>query len=251
MEKLSYAKSSILFSATLTPLPYYRDILGGTSEDFMVSLPSPFEPEHLQLVSHCGISTKYKDRESSYEPITQTIYQTVLHKKGNYFVFFPSYEYMHKIYEIFTIQYPEVETVLQKTDMSEDERADFMARFNSENPSTLVGFTVLGGIFSEGIDLKGDRLIGAIIIGVGIPKISLRQDLIKDYFNKINGQGYDYAYVYPGMNKVLQAAGRVIRTETDEGIVMLIDSRYATAQYRELFPEHWRHMKFIRDLSRK
>jgi len=249
MEKLSYAKSTVLFSATLTPLPYYRDILGGTNEDFVVSLPSPFEPEHLHLVSHCGISTKYKDRESSYNSISQTIYQTISQKKGNYFVFFPSYDYMHKIYEIFTTQHPEVETLLQKTDMLEDERADFMSRFDSENTSTLVGFTVLGGIFSEGIDLKGDRLIGAIIVGVGIPKISLRQDLIKDYFNKINGQGYDYAYVFPGMNKVLQAAGRVIRTETDEGVVVLIDSRYATAQYRGLFPEHWRHMKVIKDLS--
>ena len=246
---LSRAKSSILFSATLLPLPYYREILGGTIEDFMVSLPSPFNPHNLQLVSHCGISTKYKDRDNSYEPITQTIYETVAGKKGNYLVFFPSYEYMHKVYEIFCDYYPQVETLMQKSEMSEEERADFLARFDSGNTSTLVGFTVLGGIFSEGIDLKGDRLIGTVIVGVGIPKISLRQDLIRDYFNRRNGQGYDYAYVFPGMNKVLQAAGRVIRTETDTGVVVLIDSRYATAQYRGLFPAHWAHIKHVYDLN--
>ena len=241
--RLSRAKSSILFSATLTPLPYYREILGGNAEDFIVSLPSPFDPTRLQLVSNCSISTKYKDRESSYEPIVQTIYDTVIHKKGNYLVFFPSYEYMHKVYELFCTQHPEVETLLQKSEMSEEERTEFLARFDSGYPFTLVGFTVLGGIFSEGIDLKGDRLIGSIIIGVGIPKISLRHDLIRDYFNEKNGQGYNYAYVFPGMNKVLQAAGRVIRTESDSGIVVLIDSRYATAQYKELFPAHWAHMQ--------
>jgi len=246
---LSRAKSSIIFSATLLPLPYYRDILGGSADDFMVSLPSPFNPHNLQLISHCGISTKYKDRENSYEPIAQTIYETVSDKKGNYLVFFPSYKYMHKVYEIFCEQYLGIETIMQKSEMSEDERADFLARFDSENVATLVGFTVLGGIFSEGIDLKGDRLIGTIIVGVGIPKISLRQDLIRDYFNVRNGQGYDYAYVFPGMNKVLQAAGRVIRTETDTGIVILIDSRYATAQYRGLFPAHWAHMQLLYDFN--
>jgi len=244
---LSRAKSSIIFSATLLPLLYYREILGGTAEDFMVSLPSPFDPHNLQLVSHCGISTKYKDRESSYDPIAKTIYETISGKIGNYLVFFPSYEYMHKVYEIFCDRHPQIETIMQKSEMSEDERTDFLARFDSENSATLLGFTVLGGIFSEGIDLKGDRLIGTVIVGVGIPKISLRQDLIRDYFNERNGQGYDYAYVFPGMNKVLQAAGRVIRTENDTGIVVLIDIRYATAQYRGLFPAHWAHMRTIRD----
>ncbi|MCL2287529.1 MAG: ATP-dependent DNA helicase [Firmicutes bacterium] len=242
---LSRAKASILFSATLLPLPYYREILGGTEEDYMVTLPSPFDPAKLRLLSHCGISTKYKDRESSYEPIVQTIYRTVAGKTGNYLVFFPSYEYMHIVYDLFCARYPGVETLLQTTEMSEDERAGFLARFDSENPDTLLGFTVLGGIFSEGIDLKGDRLIGTIIVGVGIPKISLRSDLIRDYFNERNGKGYDYAYVFPGMNKVLQAAGRVIRTETDEGTVMLIDSRYATAEYKRLFPAHWAHIQTV------
>jgi len=243
---LSRARSSILFSATLIPLPYYREILGGNSDDFMLSLPSPFDPSRLQLISHYGISAKYKDRESSYMPIAQTIHETIASKKGNYLVFFPSYEYMQIVYELYCSRYPGVETLLQRSEMSEAEREDFLARFDRDNPSTLVGFTVLGGIFSEGIDLKGDRLIGSIIIGVGIPKISLRSDLIRDYFNNYNGQGYDYAYVFPGMNKVLQAAGRVIRTETDSGVVVLIDSRYITAEYRRLFPAHWSHMKMVK-----
>ncbi|MCL1788201.1 MAG: ATP-dependent DNA helicase [Defluviitaleaceae bacterium] len=242
-DRLSLAKSSVIFSATLLPLPYYRDILGGSAEDLMVSLPSPFDPQRLRLVSRCDISTKYRNREGSYAPIARAIFDTVSGKPGNYMVFFPSYEYMHKVYDIFCAQHPGVETIMQQSEMSEDERAAFLARFDERNTQTLVGFTVLGGIFSEGIDLKGDRLIGSIIVGVGIPKISLRQDLIRDYFNERNGQGYDYAYVFPGMNKVLQAAGRVIRTETDEGVVMLIDSRYATGQYKRLFPAHWAHME--------
>jgi len=122
-----------------------------------------------------------------------------------------------------------------------------LARFDQDNPETLIGFAVLGGIFSEGIDLKGDRLIGSIIVSVGLPKINLRQDQIRDYFNLKNGRGYDYAYVFPGMNKVLQAAGRVVRTETDSGIVLLIDSRFASAQYRGLMPGHWGNMVIVRN----
>ena len=239
---LARAKSSILFSATLTPLPYYREILGGSEDDYIVALPSPFDPHNLRLEAYVNISTKYKDRESSYGSIVHTIHNTITQRTGNYFVFFPSYEYMHKVYELFCTSFPMVDTVLQKTDMSEDERAAFLARFDAANTATLLGFTVLGGIFSEGIDLKGNRLVGTIIIGVGIPKISRRTDLIRDYFDTKNGAGYDFAYVFPGMNKVLQAAGRVIRTETDTGTVVLIDSRYATGKYRTLMPPHWSHI---------
>jgi len=131
--------------------------------------------------------------------------------------------------------------------MTEQERIHFLEQFDENNAETLVGFTVLGGIFSEGIDLKGDRLIGAIIISVGIPMINMRQDQIRDYFNHKNNQGYDYAYVYPGMNKVLQAAGRVIRTETDSGIVLLIDSRFSTEKYLNMFPAHWSNVRMISD----
>jgi len=246
---LSRAISSILFSATLTPLNYYREILGGSYEDPIISLPSPFDPKLQQIIIHQGISTKYADRENSYAPIAKTIYTSICNRKGNYLVFFPSYDYMNKVYALFHESYPGINTLLQQGSMTEEERADFLQQFDGNNTETLVGFTVLGGIFSEGIDLKGDRLIGSIIVSVGIPMINMRQDQIRDYFNHKNNQGYDYAYVYPGMNKVLQAAGRVIRTETDSGIVLLIDSRFATNEYRQMMPPHWSNMRVINKAS--
>ncbi|MCL2604036.1 MAG: ATP-dependent DNA helicase [Defluviitaleaceae bacterium] len=245
-ERLAYGVSAILFSATLTPLRYYREMLGGNEDDPIISLPSPFDPAKQRITIHAGISTKYIDRERSYEPIADAIYAAVSERKGNYFVFFPSYAYLNEVYLKFYAKYPDVQTLVQTSNMAEDDREDFLDQFDETNEETLVGFTVLGGIFSEGIDLKGDRLIGSIIVSVGIPMISLRTDQIRDYFNDRNGQGYDYAYVYPGMNKVLQAAGRVIRTETDEGIVLLIDNRFATKKYRDMFPVHWKNVKVIR-----
>jgi len=244
-DRLALGKSSIIFSATLAPLPYYREILGGDAEDWMFSLPSPFDPDHLLTIAHCGISTKYKDRDASYLPIADAVNTIACQRKGNYLVFFPSYEYMHKVHDIFCEKYPEINTLLQQNSLTEHEREEFLLEFDAGNSDTLIGFAVLGGIFSEGIDLKGDRLIGSVIVSVGIPKISLRQDQIRNYFDLKNGQGYDFAYVFPGMNKVLQAAGRVIRTETDSGIVLLIDSRYATAKYRELLPAHWSNMRMV------
>jgi len=248
-EGLSRGMSSIIFSATLTPLNYYREILGGTPEDTIISLPSPFDPKRQQIVIHRGISTKYIDRENSYAPIAQSIYAAIHKKKGNYLVFFPSYDYMNKVYTVFSENFPHVKTLLQQSTMTEEERTAFLEQFDENNAETLVGFTVLGGIFSEGIDLKGDRLIGSIIISVGIPMINSRQDQIRDYFNRKNNQGYDYAYVYPGMNKVLQAAGRVIRTETDSGIVILIDNRFATEKYRAMFPAHWTNLQVVSTTS--
>jgi len=244
-EGLSRGISSIIFSATLTPLNYYREILGGNAEDAVISLPSPFDPKRQLIAVHRGISTKYVDRENSYAPIAETIYTAICNKKGNYLVFFPSYDYMNRVYTLFSENYPNVKTLLQQSSMTEEERADFLEQFDENNTETLVGFTVLGGIFSEGIDLKGDRLIGSIIVSVGIPMINMRQDQIRDYFNRKNNQGYDYAYVYPGMNKVLQAAGRVIRTETDSGIVLLIDSRFSTEKYLKMFPTHWTNLRII------
>lgn len=243
---LSRGKSSIIFSATLTPLNYYRDILGGNNEDACVALPSPFDPNRLLNIACTSISTKYLDRENSYLPIANIIKNVIDHKKGNYFVFFPSYEYMNTVYEIFKMHHPTINTIIQSTTMTEDERLNFLKNFDENNSESLVGFVVLGGIFSEGIDLKGNRLIGSLIVSVGIPKITFRSDLIRDYFNNKNGQGYDYAYVFPGMNKVMQAAGRVIRSETDKGVVVLIDSRYGTAQYRGLFPAHWANINMVR-----
>jgi len=245
--RLEKARAAVMFSATLTPLPYYREILGGDEEDFILGIPSPFDRERLFIAADYGVSTKYADRENSRLPIAEAVYAAVSRQKGNYMAFFPSYEYMAQVYETFTGRYGEINTIVQKTGMSEEERRDFLLRFDAENSETLLGFCVLGGIFSEGIDLVGGRLIGSIIVGVGMPKLSFRQDLIKDYFNEKNGRGFDFAYVFPGMNKVLQAAGRVIRAEEDSGTVLLIDSRFNTPKYRTLFPDHWSHIKMIKN----
>lgn len=244
-DRLGKAVSSTLFSATMTPLPYYREMLGGGREDIMLTLPSPYDPEKLLLLAYIGISTKYREREKSYAPIAQVIHSTIRRRKGNYLVYFPSYDYMHKVAERYVEYDPDTEILIQDSRMNDAEREAFLTRFDQANPHTLIGFCVLGGIFSEGIDLKGDRLIGSIIVGVGLPGISFRQEQIREYFDRQSGHGYDYAYVYPGMNKVLQAAGRVIRSEEDLGIVLLIDSRFDTAKYRALFPEHWSGIRFL------
>lgn len=246
-KKLGLADAAALFSATLTPLPFYREILGGGAEAWTLSLPSPFDSQRLLLAAHAGISTKYADRDASLSPLAETLYTAISGKKGNYIAYFPSYEYLRKVYEAFAEAYPQVETAVQEGSMDDDARRAFLARFDAENAGTLLGFCVMGGVFSEGVDLKGERLIGSVIVGVGLPKLSLRQDLIREYFDEKNGRGYDFAYVYPGMNKVLQAAGRVIRSESDYGIVLLIDSRFDTAKYKSLYPEHWAHLKILRN----
>lgn len=246
-KKLGLAEASALFSATLTPLGFYREILGGGQEDLTLSLPSPFDRERLLLMAHAGVSTKYADREASVAPVAEALYTAISGKKGNYIAYFPSYEYLRKVFEAFANGHPQVKTAVQQSNMDDEARRAFLESFDAENAETLLGFCVMGGVFSEGIDLKGERLIGSIIVGVGLPKISLRQDLIREYFDEKNGRGYDFAYVYPGMNKVLQAAGRVIRSESDYGEVLLIDSRFATAKYKSLYPEYWSHMKILKE----
>ena len=154
-------------------------------------------------------------------------------------MYFPSYEYMRKIYHSFTDSNPQIQTILQTSGMSEDKREAFLQRFTNGNLKTLVGFAVMGGIFGEGIDLIGDRLVGAVIVGVGLPGISLEREIIKVYFTRTLNGGFEYAYLYPGINRVLQAAGRVIRTEKDRGVVLLIDQRYARYQYKSLLREEW------------
>ncbi|MCL1819350.1 MAG: ATP-dependent DNA helicase [Oscillospiraceae bacterium] len=244
-ERLKFAKATVMFSATLTPLTYYRDILGGNYNDALLTLPSPYDSTKLALTAHCGISTKYAARKDSYIPLANAIHTAISKKRGNYIIYFPSYDYMRQVYEPFTELCPDINTVIQDSGMDEENRAAFLRRFDADNQETLIGFCVLGGIFSEGIDLTGERLIGTVIVGVGLPKLSLRQEIIRKYFDRTIGAGYDYAYVFPGFNKVLQAAGRVIRSESDSGSVLLIDTRYSTRQYKSLFPAHWSHMRYI------
>jgi Rad3-related DNA helicase len=238
-ECMKKGKSVALFSATLSPMDYFKEILGGMDKDYVMRLTSPFSVENRKLLIADRISTKYKYREKSYEVIVEQINEVISNRKGNYMVFFPSYIYMEKVYEKFCERNSQFNTIIQRSNMREEEREEYLFNFKENNKETLVAFAVLGGMFSEGIDLIGNRLIGAVIVGVGLPQICLERDIIMDYFREKNNQGYEYAYMYPGMNKVLQAAGRVIRTEKDRGIILLIDERFGNISYKNLFPKEW------------
>ena len=228
----------VFFSATLSPLEYLMSVLGGDEAAKSLTLESPFPHENLALIVADTISTKYKDRQKTLADISKMIYETVSRKSGNYICYFPSYAYMEDVYTLFSETHPKVCTKKQLRAMSEADRAEFLSVFQAGTGETLLGFCVMGGIFAEGIDLEGDRLIGTIIVGVGLPQINTELDIVRDYYGR---RGYDFAYLFPGMNKVLQAAGRVIRSETDVGVVHLIDERFGTYRYEALFPSHWRH----------
>ena len=243
---LDRATASVMFSATLTPTDYFADILGGGKNGVSVSFRSPFDTSALCVAVVDGISTKYEDREASYKKISSCIAATVSAHVGNYMVFFPSYSYMESVMGVFCKKYPKVRVLAQKKNMTAAERERFLSSFIDDG-RLRIGFCVLGGAFSEGIDLPGDRLIGSIIVGVGLPGISDENNIIRDYYENKNECGYDYAYTYPGMNAVLQAAGRVIRTENDRGIVVLIDDRFADPKYRSMFPDEWKGAKFARN----
>ena len=234
-------KTAIFFSATLTPLEYFRKILGGSDEDLMLTLPSPFLPSQFSLLISNNISTRFKDREESYKDIAQYIEAVVNQNIGNYLIFFPSYVYLKRVCEEFKERNPEAAILEQSVSMGEEEREIFLRKFKPNPSKTLLGFAVLGGLFSEGVDFTEDRLSGAIIIGVGLPKLCLENNIIRGYFDNKNYPGYKYAYTYPGMNKVLQAAGRVIRTERDRGVILLIDDRFTSYSYKRIFPREWYH----------
>jgi DNA excision repair protein ERCC-2 len=237
-------RSAIFFSATLTPMDYFKEVLGGNKEDYHIRLSSPFPRENLGLAVHGDISTRYRHREETYEDIAEMIHEFVQSRQGNYLIFFPSYVYMNRVFESFSNKYPSHNAVKQEGGMDEKAKESFLADFHLEDD--LIAFAVLGGTFSEGIDLAGDRLIGAVIVGVGMPQLGFERNIIKDYFDNTIGEGFNYSYVYPGMNKVLQAAGRVIRTESDRGAILLIDDRYLTARYKALMPPEWNGFKVIR-----
>lgn len=245
-EAMKRGGSAVLFSATLTPLPYFREILGGGEEDWMVALDSPFESGRLNVLVADAVSTRYARRKESVGKIVPLLRAFVTQKTGNYILYFPSYSYMQEVYEAFCRSCPDVHAVLQESAMDEGRKEDFLGLFEKNPNRTLAAFCVLGGIFSEGIDLKGDRLIGAAIVSVGLPQISVQQNIIRDYFSNKNGMGYEYAYMYPGMNKVLQAAGRVIRAEDDAGSVLLIDDRFSREDYRRLYPQGWFPLQAVR-----
>ena len=247
-DALGEAYASVFFSATLTPADYFSDILGGGRDSCSISLPSPFPRENLGLIALTNVSTRFEDRDRSYKRIAGAIAATVAAKRGNYIVYFPSYKYMQSVTDIFTARYPNVPVAIQRSGMTRQEREEFLSFFENDVGCLRVGFCVLGGSFSEGVDLPGSRLIGTLIVGVGLPGLSAERNIIRDYFENRAECGYDYSYTYPGMNSVLQAAGRVIRRPDDRGVVVLIDDRYAEEKYRALYPPHWSEMKFASDI---
>ncbi len=247
-EALGEAYASVFFSATLTPADYFSDILGGGRDSCSISLPSPFPRENLGLIALTSVSTRFEERDKSYKKIAGAIAATVAAKRGNYIVYFPSYKYMQSVTDIFCARYPNVPVAIQRQGMTRHEREEFLSCFEDDVGRLRVGFCVLGGSFSEGVDLPGSRLIGTLIVGVGLPGLSAERNIIRDYFENRAECGYDYSYTYPGMNSVLQAAGRVIRRPEDRGVVVLIDDRYAGEKYRALYPPHWSEMKFASDI---
>ena len=241
---LSAGRCAALFSATLTPPSYYRGVLG-CADARAVALPSPFPAENLGLYCMANISTRYRDRETSVQAVSDALARLTSGKTGNYLAFFPSYAYLRQVYEDFAVRHPDIRTLVQESGADDAARAEFLAQFMPQPKETLLGFGVLGGVFGEGVDLAGDRLIGCAIVGVGLPQVNPQQEMLRRYYDAQNGSGFDYAYRYPGMNKVLQAAGRVIRTPEDRGVVLLLDDRFARPDYARLFPPHWQHIRYL------
>ena len=236
---MARGRSSILFSATLSPMNYFTEILGGGESALQCIFPSPFPQKHKGLFIAGKVSTKYKDRTANLPIVSAYLYEMISGKNGNYMAYFPSYSYMKQVTEYFCGTYPDVSVLIQQQHMDEEERQAFLDQFQEPDGKTLLGFCVLGGIYSEGIDLKGERLIGSAVVGVGLPQINWEQEILREYYEETNRPGFSFAYQYPGMNKVLQAAGRVIRSQEDKGVILLIDSRFETPAYRRLFPSHW------------
>jgi DNA excision repair protein ERCC-2 len=246
---LERSRSTVFFSATLLPIDYFMKLLTGVAKHPWRIFQSPFPDENVCLLIHNRISTKYGQRADSYAAIAEAIATVCGASVGNYLIYFPSYVYLAAVLELLRERLPERQLLVQDRAMTETEREAFLARFSASNPETLVGLAVMGGIFGEGIDLVGERLIGVVVVGVGVPQLGLERDLIKAYFDRLDGNGFAYAYQYPGFNRVLQATGRVIRTETDRGIIVLIDDRFTHARYRHLFPSHWRGYQVVSTTS--
>ena len=239
--------SVIFFSATFTPYEYYRNCLVGPDCDYssFLRLPSPFPPENLEIMIDSGISTAYKDRSLTQAELTQTIGDCLLGRTGNHMIFFPSFEYMNQIMPrigeyLKQKGVPDLKIISQVSEMTNTEKEDFLMCFSEPYKGLLIGAAVLGGHFGEGIDLVGDKLTGVVIVGVGIPKVTPERQILSNYYSEKFGDGFSFAYRFPGWQKVLQAVGRVIRTETDTGFALLIDSRLEKPEYIMLFPDHWK-----------
>jgi DNA excision repair protein ERCC-2 len=231
--------ASVFFSATLTPLDFFRDSLGGSPDDTLLQIESPFSRSHQLVLTDTSLSTRWRDRDKSYEVIPSMIQRAVSAKKGNYLVYFPSYQYLKQVLQAWS--HPSgIELIMQKEGMRDDEKTIFLNSFQEGRERTLVAFAVLGGFFSEGIDLVGERLSGVIIIGLGLPQVCLEREIIREYYQQVLQKGYAFAYLYPALNRVAQAGGRLIRSETDAGFILLVDDRYHHDSTQALLPPHWK-----------
>ncbi len=244
-KRIDKGRCAVFFSATLSPISYYKSLLGGGRLDETLTLPSPFVKEQLAVTIIDSIGTRMSEREKTLGQVLRVIAATLSAKRGHYMVFTPSYAYAETLYRVFTAKYPKIKAVMQKRGMTEKEKSAFLGEFEKEDGGYLLGFCVMGGLFSEGVDLTGKALIGSIIVGVGLPEISYEREAICAYYDEKLEAGKAFAYIYPGMNKVLQSAGRVIRDETDRGVIVLVDDRFRDPVYKKAIPELWHGLKFV------
>ncbi len=238
--RMDLARASVLFSATLLPVQYFKEMLTGNPDDDAVYAHSVFPPDARHIFLATDVSSLYRERsQATFERIAGYIRETVRAKAGHYLVYFPSYAFLSAVAEYYGRLCPDDTLLLQEKDMREADREEFLSAFRHPDGRTRIGFCVMGGAFAEGIDLKHESLIGAIIVGTGLPGISMENELLRQYFDERGRDGFHYAYTYPGMNNVLQAAGRVIRTADDRGVIVLLDRRFTASRYRALFPREW------------
>ncbi len=246
-DRLSLGLSSVLFSATLSPSEYYRSLFGLERTDRVLSVESPFDPDRLSISVLDKISTRYSERERTLPAVLRVIAATVSARRGHYMIFSPSFAYNDALFAAFRSRYPKLRAIRQTPGMSDQEKSAFLDAFREDDPSYLLAFCVMGGIYAEGIDLCGDKLIGAVIVGVGMPGISAEREAICAYYDEKSDAGKAYAYMYPGLNKVLQAAGRVIRSEDDRGVLVLIDDRLSDPVYKRSIPKRFHSLKYVSD----
>ncbi len=242
--RLDKGRSTVFFSGTLLPIQYYKKLLSTCEDNYAVYAQTVFCPQQKLLLISSDVTSRYTRRtQAEYQRMAGYIYQTGLQKTGNYIVFFPSYKMMDDVYQVFLENQGQgqcqMDCIVQKSGMKEADREAFLAEFSVERTRSMIAFCVMGGIFGEGIDLKEQQLIGAVVVGTGLPQVGNEREILRQFYDKRSGNGFDFAYRYPGMNKVLQAAGRVIRTVSDTGVIVLLDDRFLQKEYQALFPREW------------
>ena len=242
--------SAVFFSATLLPVNYYKELLTGSREEAAMYVNSPFDPAKRGLFLSRDVSSRYTKRtDEEYKRIAVYVEKMVRSRKGNYLVFFPSHRFLADVSRFLPENSDDYELIRQSRSMSEDERMAFLQAFSVQREKPLLGLSVMGGVFSEGIDLKHEQLIGVAVVGTGLPQVSVERQLIRDYYEARGMNGFDYAYRFPGFNKVMQAAGRLIRTPEDEGVILLLDERFRYAENLRMFPREWDNYRFISEAT--